>query len=169
MPGKSNDFGRVWTRVLVYKRLTTRPPKPSCVRKVYGWNQLRRRLSWLTLCVVSFSALDKCVDYTTIASFQILSAASFIDAVQLEALTASLGKLTRRAISVQCSVATRSHNHCCRAKAFSFKYYECASVGTQHAKRPMRRVVLSPLACPDQAYFSTLSHKQHDFQGKKVV
>jgi hypothetical protein len=37
----------------------------------------------------------------------------------------------------------------------------------QHAQR-MRRIVLSPVACPAlPQYFSTLSDKRHDFQEKK--
>jgi hypothetical protein len=62
----------------------------------------------------------------------------------------------------------RSRNHCCRGKAISITYSEDVSValGMQHAKS-MRRIILSPVACPALQYFSALSHKRHDFRGRK--
>ena len=46
-------------------------------------------------------------------------------------------------------------------------YSGCASVflAIQLSKR-MRRVMLSSVASPAVPYFSTLSHKRHDFRGK---
>ena len=48
-------------------------------------------------------------------------------------------------------------------------YSECVSVALiiQHAKR-MCRIVLSFVTCPSLPYFSTLSHKRHDFH-KNVI
>jgi hypothetical protein len=38
----------------------------------------------------------------------------------------------------------------------------------QRAKR-MRPIILSPVACVAVWYIATLSHKRHDFRGKKVI
>ena len=48
----------------------------------------------------------------------------------------------------------------------SITYSECVSVALviRHAKR-MRRIVLPSVASPALPYFSTLSHKRHDFRG----
>jgi hypothetical protein len=63
-----------------------------------------------------------------------------------------------------------SSNNYWRWKETSITYPECVSVALvmQHAKL-MRRIILSSVACPALPYFSTLSHKRHDFQKRKLL
>jgi hypothetical protein len=66
-------------------------------------------------------------------------------------------------------IEVRSSNHCCRGKATRITHSECVFevFVTQYATR-MRRITLSPAACLALPYFSTLSHKRHDFRMKCV-
>ena len=52
----------------------------------------------------------------------------------------------------------------------SIAHSECVFVALviQNAMR-MRRIIFICVACPDLSYFSTFSHKRHDFRGKNVI
>jgi hypothetical protein len=60
-----------------------------------------------------------------------------------------------------------SRQHCCRGKAIGIIYSECeyAALFIQHTKR-MHPTVLSSVVCIAVHYFSTISHKRHDFRKK---
>jgi len=50
----------------------------------------------------------------------------------------------------------------------SIKYYDCVSVAiAMQLAKLLGRTILLSVACPTVPYFSTLSHKRHDFRKKK--
>ena len=66
------------------------------------------------------------------------------------------------------NIEARSRDHCCSATAVSITYCECVFVALviQHALR-MPSIIFSFVSRLALQYFSTLSHKQHDFRNKK--
>ena len=60
-------------------------------------------------------------------------------------------------------IQARSRNHCCRGKAICFTYSEFVSTASviQHAEHMIRATLSSLATLP---YFSTISHKQHNFR-----
>jgi len=64
----------------------------------------------------------------------------------------------------------RSRYLCCSGEAISITYSEkgVLAVVTQHAQR-LRRILLLSMTCLTPQYFSTLSHKGHEFREKNVM
>jgi hypothetical protein len=60
-----------------------------------------------------------------------------------------------------------SCNHCCRGQAINITYSECVFVALAIQHECACAVLLS-VACPAVRYFSTLSHKRHDFRKKNI-
>jgi hypothetical protein len=85
-------------------------------------------------------------------------------------MESSLQKIYKtHAMNVWRNTGARSRYYGCSGKAT--KYYiiwVSVALGFLHAMR-MRRIMLSSTVCLALQYFSTLSHKRHDFREKKLL
>jgi len=71
----------------------------------------------------------------------------------------------RLVMNVQRNIEERSRSHCRRGKSKSITYSECVFAALVILQsKPMRRIILSPVANLSLPYFSTLSHKRQDFR-----
>ena len=75
---------------------------------------------------------------------------------------------TRQALYIQRNTEARACNHCCSGKAICITYSERVSVALG-IHMPLACAILPSATCPALQYFSALSHKRHDFRGKKRV
>ena len=71
---------------------------------------------------------------------------------------------------VPCNTEARTRNNCSCEKAVGITYSEFVFVAlvTQLAKH-MYCIILSAVTFLAIPYFSTLSYKQHDYRGKKII
>jgi len=76
---------------------------------------------------------------------------------------------TRQPLYVLRNFEAHSSNHCYRGRAISITYSECvfATLVILYAQRT-RRIMFSFVTCLALPYFSTLSHKWHDFREKFI-
>ena len=76
---------------------------------------------------------------------------------------------TRQAMYVQRNTEARSCNHCCSGNSISSTYSECVFVALSiQPETGMRHIVIFGLP-RSTIFFSTLSHKRHDFLKKKKL
>ena len=75
----------------------------------------------------------------------------------------------RQAMYVQRNNEARLINYFYLGKGISIKYSECVSVALViYQAMRMLLVILSSVACLVLPYFSSSSHKQHDFRGNVI-
>jgi len=80
------------------------------------------------------------------------------------------GTVEEKLLKYKSKIEALSRKNVCRGKEVKIMYSECVSVTLiiLHAMR-IRRFIFSSVTCPAAQYFSTLSHKRHDFRKKMVT
>jgi hypothetical protein len=131
----------------------------------------RITINTLKNCASSWS-LAKVILRCTVSETKILRFTYPLPAALQKFMTIFLSRsyiTTRQALYVLRNFEAQWSNHCCRGRAISITYSKCVFVTLVilYAQRT-RRIMFSFVTCLALPYFSTLSHKWHDFREKMI-
>jgi len=136
---------------------------------------------WCYVAGIQFPAVSKELLFTLVSTYVFLSwinlylhikqfrSARSAQSDNVVRSGSDIFRRTSEAMYVLCNIEQRSRNHCCFGKAITIRYSKCVPAAlTQHVKR-MHLIILSSAAYPSVLYFSTLSHKRHDFRKRNYI